>query len=37
VTATIRRAPRPLARLLRASELARDIFTSNIEYVLVRP
>lgn len=37
VTATIRRAPPPLGRLLRASELARDIFTSNIEYVLVRP
>ncbi len=37
LTATVRRAPRPLAALVGRSELARDIFTSNMEYVLVRP
>jgi SAM-dependent methyltransferase len=36
-TATVRRAPRPVASLLRASRLMHDIFTSNIEYVLARP
>ncbi len=35
-TATVRRAPKPLARLMRANGLVRDIFTSNIEYVLAR-
>ncbi len=35
-TGTVRRAPRRVARLLRASRLMRDIFTSNIEYVLAR-
>ncbi len=37
LTGTIRRAPGLIGNLLRRSELARDIFTSNIEYVLVRP
>ncbi len=37
LTGTIRRAPRPVGNLLRRSDLVRDIFTSNIEYVLVRP
>ena len=36
-TATVRRAPRGVGRLLRRSALLRDIFTSNIEYVLSRP
>ncbi len=37
LTGTIRRTPRPVGNLLRRSDLVRDIFTSNIEYVLVRP
>jgi len=37
LTGTARRAPRPVARLLHRNELIRDIFTSNIEYVLARP
>jgi SAM-dependent methyltransferase len=37
LTGTIRGAPRPIAHLLGRNDLVRDIFTSNIEYVLVRP
>jgi SAM-dependent methyltransferase len=37
LTGTARRAPRPLATLLRRHLWMQDIFTSNIEYVLARP
>ncbi len=36
-TATVRRAPPAVARVLRRSALVQDIFTSSIEYVLARP
>ncbi len=36
-TATIRRAPAPLARVLCANALVRDILTSSVDYVLARP
>ena len=35
VTATVRRLPVPLARWIRNSALAQDVFISNMEYVLV--
>ena len=35
VTATVRRMPAPVARWIRDSALAQDVFISNMEYVLV--
>ena len=35
VTATVRKLPAPLARWIRDSRLVRDVFISNMEYVLV--
>jgi SAM-dependent methyltransferase len=35
VTATVRRLPPPIARWIRDSPLAQDVFISNMEYVLV--
>ncbi len=35
VTATVRKLPAPLARWVRDSRLVRDVFISNMEYVLV--
>lgn len=37
LTATLRRAPAPVAALMRRSLFVQDVFTSNIEYVLARP
>lgn len=36
-TATLRRMPRPLGSWLRQIALVQDVFTSNMEYVLVKP